>query len=222
MFDLIQERDEGPILGPRTTVFVVIPAETEHDHPDRLTDRGRIQLEELVRSRLIPSVSHIYAPPSKAAMATANILKEEFGARLTTEEDIDEVSLGKNGKDPKKMAETLRAIWNNPEFVPHNGESIEQAEDRIASQMNKIASKHRGDSIMVILPPMIGTLFITLVTGGIATMEQWLATGHASCAMFEHQRTSWSLVMPLDNSFLSDPSTVQDSLPDEIVRALLE
>ncbi|MHA1770554.1 MAG: histidine phosphatase family protein [Candidatus Thorarchaeota archaeon] len=219
MFDLIQERDEGPIMGSRTTIYIVIPAETSNRV---LTERGVGQLDDLVHSRMITSTSRVYSPSSSNEILTAEHLANEFGVKVEKVDELREVAYEANGGSNEEIAETIRAMWNNPEFVPHRGESFEQAENRIAEAMNKIVSKHRNDSITVVLPPMIGTFFVSLVTGGVPSIEQWLALGHASCAMFEYQRSSWSLVFPLDNSYLSDPSTVQDSLPEEIVRLLLQ
>ncbi|MCF2137763.1 MAG: histidine phosphatase family protein [Candidatus Thorarchaeota archaeon] len=219
MFDLIQERDEGPIMGSRTTIYIVIPAETNNK---TLTERGVGQLDDLVHSRMITSTSRVYTPPTSDERLTAEHLANEFGVEVKQVDNLAEVAHGGKGPIKKETAEIIRAMWTNPEFVPHHGESIEQAENRIAEAMNKIVSQHRNDSITVVLPPMIGTLFLSLVMGGVPSIEQWLALGHASCAMFEYQRSSWSLVFPLDNSYLSDPSTVQESFPEEIIRLLLQ
>ena len=219
MFDLIQERDNEPLIGHRTTVYIVVPAETREG---KLTERGTAQLDDLVHSRMITSSSRVYSASSKSETLTAERLAKEFDVKHIIDDDLGEVKLGLEDLDEKGVADTLRAIWTDLEFVPPGGESLDQAERRVADSMNRIVSKHSNDSITVVLPPITGLLFISLVVGGIPTLEQWLDLGHASCAMFEYQRSSWSLVFPLDNSFLSEPSTVQETLPDEVVRVLLQ
>jgi hypothetical protein len=59
-------------------------------------------------------------------------------------------------------------------------------------------------------------LFYSLVTAAPLNIDEWLSTGFASCATYEYAKTGWALVMPPENSFLSDPTGVSDWLPENL------
>ncbi|RLI49556.1 MAG: hypothetical protein DRO73_06045 [Candidatus Thorarchaeota archaeon] len=220
MFEIIEEHGKSTTLAPRTTVYIVIPAETEGIDSDKLTKRGQSQLNEIIRSRVISTISRVYSSPKKSALKTAGALRREFEVPVQVEDDLTELSLGRPSSQ-EELGQVLRSLWEDHDFAPRGGESIHQATERISECMNRIVSQHQADSIAVVTHPLVAILFVRLVSGGIPLMEEWLSVGHASCGAFEHQRRSWTMIMPLDNSFLTSPSTVEDSLPEEAKRVLI-
>jgi hypothetical protein len=52
-----------------------------------------------------------------------------------------------------------------------------------------------------------------MIVGGDPQVEDWLYSGFASCASYEYSKDGWTLIMPPENSFLSDPTDVSTSLP---------
>ena len=105
-------------------------------------------------------------------------------------------------------------MWKDEDYSPADGEAFSLARERIGYCLNELAIKHRDDVFAVVTHPLIGFLFHTLVTAAPLDIDAWLASGHASCASYEYSRKGWSEVMPPDNSFLSDPTTVADSFPE--------
>ena len=220
MFKLVEEDESLPALTPRTTVYVVIHAESEGYFDDRITERGKKQVEELIRSRVITSASAVYSSPSETAQATADALAAEYGVPVKVEEELSEVSLGNALRKKDRLGNELLNMWNDFDYSPPGGESLEEARHRVAVAANKIASWHEADSIVIVTHPLLGVLFMSRVTGGTPTVEDWLGLGHAPSAILEHERTGWMLVAPFDNTFLSEPTVVADSLPKDVLKTL--
>ena len=84
--------------------------------------------------------------------------------------------------------------------------------------MNEIGLRHQGDSVAIVTHPLTANLFYSQVTGTPIELQEWLMSGFASCSSYEHTKTGWTLIMPPDNSFLTDPSTVADILPDNLAK----
>ena len=220
MFDLIQEGETGPSLAPRTMVYIIVNGETELDKIDRLTARGKNQVVELARSRVATGIQIIYSAANGAVRETAKILSDEFSIDAKKKDCFEDVKLGKGNPNSQVLAETLPDLWNDIDHAPEKGESLMMARKRLAECMRGLIGRHRGNSIAIILSPTMAVLFHTLVVGGDPNLDDWLETGHASCAAYEYAKDGWTLIMPLDNSFLLDGSTVRDSLPLEVKDAL--
>jgi broad specificity phosphatase PhoE len=220
MFDLIQEGDIGPGLAPRTMVYVITNGETEVDKLDRLTARGKNQVVELARSRVATGIQIIYSASNGAARETAKILSDEFKVDAKKKDCFEDIMLGKKRPNIQVLAETLPDLWNDVDHIPENGESLMMARRRLADCVRKLIGRHRGNSIAIILSTTMTILFHTLVVGGNPNLDDWLETGHASCAAYEYAKDGWTLIMPPDNSFLIDGNAVRDTLPDEIKDAL--
>jgi len=211
MFDLVQERDLSPKISSRTMVYLISHGEPENIESDKLGERGRRQVSELAYSRIIAGVSRIYSSPDGSAMETSKILDQEFGIGTSKIDCLADVDLKKN-LDP----ETLALFWSDPNIEIKDGESIHDSQQRFGDCLNKLVTKHQNDSIVIVSHPMINVLFNSFVMGGIPQVEDWVYSGYCSCASYEVTRRSWNLVMPPDDSFLTEPSSILDSLPKEV------
>ncbi|MHA2140713.1 MAG: histidine phosphatase family protein [Candidatus Thorarchaeota archaeon] len=220
MFDLIQEGDTGPGLASRTMVYVITNGETDAEQLRSLTARGRNQVEELARSRVATGVQIIYYASNDVTTETAKILSDEFKIEAKKKDCFHDVKVGKGNPSAQLLAKTLPDLWKDVDHIPNNGESIMMARKRLAECIRGLIGRHRGNSIAVILSTMMSVLFYTLVRGGEPNMDDWLETGHASCASYEYAKDGWMLVMPPDNSFLVEGNNVRDTLPDEVKDAL--
>jgi broad specificity phosphatase PhoE len=210
MFEYVQERETSTRLIPRTMVYVITTGEIDSQNPEKLSERGENQVLEIALSRIVAGVRRIYSATSKSALATSKILAEEFGAKVQKKDCLDDVVLGKED-DPR---DSLKAMWKDEDYSPPDGEAFSFARERIGYCLGELANKHQNDVFAVVTHPLIGFLFHTLVTALPLDIDVWLATGQASCASYEYSRKGWSEVMPPDNSFQSDPTTVADSFPD--------
>ena len=211
MFDLVQERDLGPKISSRTMVYLVSHGQPEDIGSDKLGERGRRQVSELAYSRMIAGISRIYSSPNGAAMETSKILEQEFGVEISKIDCLADVNLKKR-LDP----EVLALFWSDPNIEITDGESIHESQQRFGDCLNNLVTKHRNDSIAIVSHPMIIVLFNSFVIGGIPQVEDWVYSGYCSCASYEVTRKSWNLVMPPDDSFLTEPSSILDSLPAEV------
>ena len=209
MFEYVQERESSSPLTTRTMVYVITIGEPNKEDPEKLSERGENQVTEIAMSRVVAGVRRIYSATSKLAMGTSKILAEEFSAKIQKKNCLDDVKIGKKSDTHQALLE----MWKNEEYEPSDGESFVLARERFGICMNEIASKHSGDVFAVVTHPLIGVLFHSLVTGAPLTIENWLSAGYASCASYEYSRKGWSEVMPTDNSYLSDPSSVADGYP---------
>ncbi len=214
MFDMIQHNETEEDVLPRTLVYVVVHGEPLTDGSGRISERGREQVVELVRSRAIGGVSRIYSSPSNAALVSAGILRRELDVPVTVRECLAEVSLGKG--DINTAGEQVIRMWDDPSFRPAGGESIDEAQMRFGTCMNIVVSAHPNDSVVVVTHPMVSALFMSLVRGGPPLLEDWLYMGYASFAIYEYARGSWMLSSPHDDSFLSDPRSVASCLPEDV------
>jgi len=191
-------------------VYVITIGETDKEDPEKLSERGENQVMEIAMSRVVAGVRRIYSATSKLAMRTSKILAEEFSAKIEKRDCLDDVNIGKKS-DPR---ETLLEMWKDEEHEPGDGESFALARERFGECMNEIASKHSGDVFAVVTHPLIAVLFQSLVTAAPLDIENWLSSGNASSASYEYSRKGWSEMMPPDNSYLSDPTTVADGYPE--------
>ena len=62
------------------------------------------------------------------------------------------------------------------------------ARRRLADCVRGLIGRHRGNSIALILSTTMSVLFYTLVRGGEPNLDEWLETGHASCAAYEYAK----------------------------------
>ena len=60
MFEIVQEPDYGGSMS-RTIVYVVLHGEVSHEDSNQLTERGKEQVFELARSRLVSAPSKVYS-----------------------------------------------------------------------------------------------------------------------------------------------------------------
>jgi broad specificity phosphatase PhoE len=216
MFDLVQEGDTGPGLAARTLVYVITNGETDVNKLRNLTERGRNQVEELARSRVVSGVQIIYYASNDVTTETAKILSDEFKVEAKKKDCFHDIKVGKGNPNAQILAEILPNLWNDVDCVPDKGESLMMARRRLADCIRGLIGRHRGNSVAIILSTTMSVLFYTLVAGGEPNLDDWLETGHASCATYEYAKDGWTLVMPPDNSFLIDGNNVRDTLPDEV------
>ncbi len=214
MFEYVQEREMGSRLEPRTLIYVITSGEIMREDPDRLSERGKNQIFELANSRLVAGVRKIYTSTLKGDLESARLLAKEFGVKIDKKNCLDGFNLGIPWTDEVKLKQVLPSIWNDRTFHADGGESLADAMDRFGTCMNEISSKHRDDSIAVVSDTTMAALFHSLVTAAPLNINTWLTTGFAACTTYEYMKTGWTLVMPPENSFLSNPTTVSNWLPE--------
>jgi broad specificity phosphatase PhoE len=214
MFEYVQEREFSRRLEPRTMIYVITHGEVEKEKIGKLSERGRNQVIELAHSRLVVGVRTLYCSPAKETLETSEMLRREFECRIEKRDCLADVKLGFEWNNESMLREKIPLMWKDENLAHEKGESLADARERIGECMNEIGMKHSGDSVAIVTHPLIATLFFSLVTAAPLDINEWLMTGHASCATYEYATTGWTLLMPADNSFQSNPSSVADWLPE--------
>ncbi|MHA1933994.1 MAG: histidine phosphatase family protein [Candidatus Thorarchaeota archaeon] len=174
--------------------------EQDQIDPNKLSEKGRNQVTDLARSRVAIGVRKVYSSPMKASKETAKILANEFEASVDSKDCLTEIVLSKGNIDLETQKEILPLIWQDPGYKPKGGESLKKAQTRFGNCMNAVGARHVGDSIAVVAHPIV-------------SVEDWLYSGTASCSAYEYSKEGWTLVMPPDDSFLSEPTSIVDTLP---------
>ncbi|MFW9795587.1 MAG: histidine phosphatase family protein [Candidatus Thorarchaeota archaeon] len=215
MFEYVQEREVGKRLEPRTMVYVITTGEPKGFNYQELTERGENQLFEMARSRVASGVRVLYSATDKIAVMSSEVLAKEFESKVKKMNCLDSVKFSKGTDTLEVVGETMKQMWQDVDFVPPVGESLAEARVRFGSCMGGIVARHQDDVVAVVVDPLIAFLFYSHVTATPLDISEWYSMGHAACAMYEYSR-GWSLVIPPDNSYLSDPTTVHDILPEEL------
>ncbi len=216
MFEYVQEREIGKRLEPRTMVYVITIGECDGFNSQNLTKRGENQLIEMARSRVATGVRLLYTATEKIAVKSAEILADEFESKTKKMTCLDSVKFGNDGNNLDSFRETFKQMWKQEDFVPEHGESFVEVRDRLGNCMGGIVAKHQDDVVAVVVDPLIALLFHSHVAAIPLDMSEWQSFGYASCATYEYSR-GWSVIMPPDNSYLTDPTTVNDTLPEELL-----
>jgi len=216
MFEYVQEREFSRRLEPRTMIYVITHGEVDKENLGKISERGRNQVTELAHSRLVVGVRTLYCSPAKEAVESSEMLRKEFECRIEKRDCLEDVKLGFDWDDEDQLRERIPMMWKDENLRTDKGESFADARERIGECMNEICAKHPGDSIAIVTHPLIATLFFSLVTAAPLDINEWLMTGHASCATYEYANTGWTLLMPPDSSFQSNPSSVADWLPENM------
>jgi broad specificity phosphatase PhoE len=214
MFEYVQEREVGKPLEARTMVYVIAVGECDGFNSQTLTERGENQLFEMARSRVASGVRILYTASEKLPTKSADVLAKEFEAKTKKTNCLDSIKFETGDLD--SLRETFRKMWQNEDFIPDKGESLAEARERFGTCMGGIVSKHPDDVVAVVVDPLMSVLFHSHVTATPLDISQWQSMGYASCASYEYAR-GWSVSIPPDNSYLSDPTTVGDTLPEGLL-----
>jgi broad specificity phosphatase PhoE len=196
-------------------VYVITVGDHDGFNSQILTERGENQLFEMARSRVATGVRILYSATNKLATKSADVLAKEFESKIKKKNCLDPVNFGNGSEVLETLSGTLKQMWQDEEFLPEKGESFADAKDRFGTCMGEIVSKHQDDVVAVVVDPLMLVLFHSHVTAAPLDISEWQSMGYAACASYEYSR-GWSVVIPPDNSYLSDPTTVADTLPDDI------
>jgi len=197
-------------------VYVITVGEGDGFNSQTLSERGANQLVEMARSRVATGARILYSATNKLATDSAKVLAKEFESKIEKIDCFASVNFGKAMDDLDSFGETLKQMWQNEDFHPEKGESFAEARERFGNCIGSIVTKHQDDVIAVVVDPLIAILFHSHVTANPLDISEWNSMGYASCASYEYSR-GWSVIMPPDNSYLSDPTTVGDTLPEKLL-----
>ena len=168
-------RAPGNVTAPLTTVVLIRHGRTHLTESKRISGRGGEdpKLSELGRldARLaaqavsqigksgpwsfLNPVSAIVASPIQRTLDTANIIANEIGLSVSTNENIEEISFGDwdgstNDEVKQKWPQEFSAWQGSWEAAPPNGESLAEFDQRVIKGLFEIVHANAGKTVAVV------------------------------------------------------------------------
>jgi len=137
-----------------------------------LSQTGRSEVELLAEQvrKLAPTV--IYAGPGQATTETVNLLSRAVKVKSRTIEGLEEPSMGLwEGLTQEQLRQRspkiFKLLQEQPVSVrPPMGEPLDEAADRIVKAIARICSKHRDETVGLVLGPVARSLLECLLKTG--------------------------------------------------------
>jgi broad specificity phosphatase PhoE len=138
-----------------------------------LSEGGRRAVADMARQLQGARISTVYCGPDEASLATANEIAAVTGARVKAVDCLSEMNLGLwEGLRQKELEEkcprVFRQWMDDPSVVQvPEGETVEEAQERILSGLSKVLEKARTDNgaIAVVLRPVAMGLVACAING---------------------------------------------------------
>jgi len=121
-----------------------------------LNERGLVQAKDLARELKNFPLKYIYTSPLSRARKTAEVIGQECGIEVRTEEQFNNIELGSwEGRFMKEIAEKYPKEWelwvNNPEKLQvEDMETLHDVQKRAKACLDGLASKHSGEILAVV------------------------------------------------------------------------
>lgn len=154
------------------TVVVVRPGSTAFDEQERMkgcldipmSPTGHQQVRQLASEIAALRIAVVYCGPCESAQATAKVIAEAAKCKVKVCECFRNLDhglwQGKCIEEIKRQQPKLyKQVQDNPRaFHPPGGETITEAETRVAKQLEKLQKKHSNETIAVVIPEPMATL----------------------------------------------------------------
>jgi len=155
-----------------TRVYLVTAGQTNWDTEERiqgnlsvpLNAHGVVQMARLAAEKSDVAVQAIFSGQSQDTVQTADILAKAWGGKVRRTEALNEVDLGFwQGLPQADVAKRFGAVYKRwlraPLSVePPDGETLDAAYRRVATEMRRICQRHRDGSVGVVCGPLAAAL----------------------------------------------------------------
>ncbi len=177
-------------------LILLRPGTTDYDQQDRiegtldipLTEPGRKDAEQAAEKLRAYLPAAIYYSPRRSSKETAGIIAAAFDLKPKVLKNLHNVKLGLwqgmlveevRHKQPK----VYKQWQEHPESVsPPEGETISEAADRVREGLEKLARKHRTETVVLVSPEPLASV-IRHVVEGTPVGDLWKAGN--GCGHFE-------------------------------------
>jgi broad specificity phosphatase PhoE len=153
-------------------IVLIRPGATDYDGEERiqgaldipLSRDGLMEVAKAVDQMRDLKIETIYTSPGESCMQTAEVLSKDLDTKLKKLDKLQNINLGlwqgaQVGDVRHKQPKVYRQWQEQPENVcPPEGEMIEQADQRIATTMNKLLRKHKDGVIGLVVPEPLASL----------------------------------------------------------------
>lgn len=142
------------------TLLVSRPGDADHPHAEvlsddggRLTDKGRVQVSQLVESLRGRNIAGVYSSRLERAVESAALAAEQLGLRAAVVDGLEEPSVGAlagRAHDDPELPGVFEA-WQTGSLgtsIP-GGESGQEVLDRYRGALEEISDQHRGETVLV-------------------------------------------------------------------------
>ena len=149
--------------------FLIRTGNTEYECQGRiqgtldipLSEDGRKHVEELADSLRDQSIDALYYGPCRATQQSAEIINERLGLKAKKLDALRNLDHGLwqgmlINEVKTKQPKVYKQWQEHPESVcPPNGETVQQVRERLQTVLTKLAKKHRGGHIGILVPEPI-------------------------------------------------------------------
>jgi broad specificity phosphatase PhoE len=163
-----------------TTLYLVQTGQTVWEEQARfdpaagapLTDAGRQAVCDRAAQLPAGQFSAVYASGGEAERQTAALLAGALGAKVRRVQDLREVDYGLwqglTRQEVKRRNPKIYRRWTEaPGAVrPPDGETLQEAQERVRKALRAVLKRHRGGAAAVVLRPIVLGLARCLLEGG--------------------------------------------------------
>jgi phosphoserine phosphatase len=187
-------------------VLLVRTGETEWERDGRiaghsdvpLTEGGKLAVTDMARQFGDVRISTVYCGPDEASLATANEVAAVTGGRVRTVECLAEINLGlweglRQQELEDKCPRAFRQWMDDPTAVQvPEGETMEEAQERLLGGLAKILDKAKGDSgaIAIVLRPVAMGL-VGCALNGVPAKNVWTMMKAGLAAQWQTIQKGW-------------------------------
>jgi len=156
-------------------VLVVRPGSTALDEQERIKGCLDIPLSESGKQQVLRAIDEfaqveiavIYCAPCESAQATARMIAEKKQCKWKVCDVFRNIDHGLwQGRCieeiRRQQPKLYKQIQDNPNFFsPPGGETLAEAQSRVAKQVEKLQKKHANETIAIVIPDPLATLVAT-------------------------------------------------------------
>lgn len=134
-----------------------------------LTELGVKQAEWLGERLQKEEIDIIYSSPSGRAFKTAEIVKGTKNVQIIPRDNLREINMGDlEGKSQEYLVREYESeiynFWNAPSlYVPNNGETFKEVQDRVVEEIMNIVNENKGKTILVVTHTVVLKCFMAYV-----------------------------------------------------------
>ncbi len=151
---------------------VVRPTDTSNFDKAPLSTKGESQVATVGHHWPVARPEAVYASDLLRAVQTGKILATMLHAPLALRVGLREWTPSPGDLTQEAYSAVEARCWADLDWVPPSGESLHQAQDRIARTLRDIARAHRGATVAVVGHGAVFSLFTSAVEGVLPTRDR--------------------------------------------------
>lgn len=166
---------------------------------DEITHRGEESAQRVAQSLKGRKIGKLETSPYKRALRTAKILGDTWGLEAIAQDEWSELSRGIYNERPyKEFLDEWAKQGNDYDYVPPNGESVNQGRQRIIKGMHRLVLEHSADNLACVTHAGVVSNLLMMLFG--TEFEQGKPS-YCGCCVLDYNQGRFSL-NPTENAFL--------------------